>query len=274
MKTKTKTNNNIRNNKKKSRKTLKKNLLNYNPEQDNLQQNEVFLIHLIDYLAKHSKPNAIKYLDKLEKNNCKNQPHNRHNRHNRHLHFIITVNTPHFLQKYIDIDRMIRNKKIRVQNGGVYLLGLENKGEQPITGNDLNRALDEISSILTRLQYTPKGSGLKSTNLIMNLLRGDQEALRNYVKIHEIPKYVSYLPPSLNLTNILNDIDQIPDLYGVYKQYMNDVNQYKVETGELDPKDIKPDKFEQLAEKLVAAKYAIEDIKDPVGYAKARMMYG
>lgn len=262
-----KTRTNIRNNKRKSRKTLKKKVLNYNPEQDNLQQDEIFLIHLIDYLSKHSKPNAIKYLDKFEKNNYKNH------QHNRHLHFIITLNTPYFLQKYIHIDRMISNKKMRLQNGGVYLLGLENKGEQPITGNDLNRALDEISSLLTRLQYTPKGSELKSTNLIMDLLRGDQQALYNYVKIYELPKYVSYLPPSLNLTNILNDIDQIPALYGIYKQYMNDINQYKVETGELDPKDIKPDKFEQIAEKLVAAKYAIQDIKDPTAYAKARIMF-
>ena len=51
------------------------------------------------------------------------------------------------------------------------------------------------------------------------------------------------------------------------------MNQYKIEKGELDPRDIKPDQFEKLAEKMIAAKYAIMDIKNPKRAINDRMMY-
>ena len=44
-------------------------------------------------------------------------------------------------------------KEVISQKGGRYLMTLE-KGDQPITGNDISVALDDISELLTRAQYT------------------------------------------------------------------------------------------------------------------------
>jgi hypothetical protein len=77
----------------------------------------------------------------------------------------------------------------------------------------------------------------------------------------------------LTIKQIFEDFGQFPGLYTLYKLYINNINQYKIEKGELDPRDIKPDQFEKLAEKLIAAKYAIRDIKDPKGVINDRMMY-
>jgi len=236
-------------------KNIKAQLDLYNPSEDDLTVDDMLLLHLIGHSCKHSKSSTTKMLDSIS--NSKDKPSKKlmHD-----LHFIMTVKLPDLVDNIVELEN-----NFAVQSGGVYLKGLEDKGNQPITGNDMAQALDEISGLLTSIQYTPKGSGLVYTNLLVNMLRGDEQALKDYVKYYEMPKYVSYMPPSLNLGAIFNDVDQIPSLYGVYKEYMNSINNYKVSRGELDPKDIKPDYFEKMAQKVVSAKRALRsvDIRNP-----------
>ena len=236
----------------------------YNPSEDDLTVDDMLLLHLIGHSCKHSKSSTTKMLDSIS--NSKDKPSKKliHD-----LHFIMAVKLPDLVNNIVELEN-----NFAVQSGGVYLKGLEDKGDQPITGNDMAQALDEISGLLTSIQYTPKGSGLVYTNLLVNMLRGDEQSLKDYVKYHEMPKYVSYMPPSINLGAIFNDVDQIPPLYNVYKEYMNSINNYKVSRGELDPKDIKPDYFEKMAQKVVSAKRALRsvDIRNPKQYMQQRMM--
>ena len=280
-------NNNNNNNPSKKSKISKKvsNKYKYNEETDDLTENDMFLIFLINYISNKSKSKGIKMMYKLFNNNEKNETNETNETNEKvpkslihKLHFLLSIETPKLLnqisknKKCLLLSNSKFRKQIISQEGGRYLMRLE-KGDQPITGNDISAALDDISEILTRAQYTPQGKNLKYVNLLINMFRGDEDSLKDHIKYYVMPEYITYFPPSLNIKKIFEDFGQFPGLYTLYKLYINNMNQYKIEKGELDPRDIKPDQFEKLAEKLIAAKYAIMDIKDPKGVINDRMMY-
>ena len=284
---KIKKNNNNNNNPSKKYKISKKvsNKYKYNEETDDLTENDMFLIFLINYISNKSKSKGIKMMYKLFNNNEKNEKNEKNETNEKvpkslihKLHFLLSIETPKLLnqisknKKCLLLSNSKFRKQIISQEGGRYLMRLE-KGDQPITGNDISAALDDISELLTRAQYTKPGRNLKYVNLLINMFRGDQDSLKDHLKYYFLPEYISYFPPSLNVKKIFEDFGQFPGLYTLYKLYINNMNQYKIEKGELDPRDIKPDQFEKLAEKLIAAKYAIMDIKNPKRAINDRMMY-
>jgi len=144
--------------------------------------------------------------------------------------------------------------KIIKKKGGAFLKRLEDKGNDPITGAEFSQALDEISDVLQRIIYTPRGSKLKPFNTLLNIFRGNKEALDMYLRYSIIPEFASVFPLKLNIGKVLTESTDLINYLNAYYTYKNYIDNYKVETGELKPSDIKSSQFEKMIENLTNAK--------------------
>jgi len=262
----------------------KKILMKLNKEIKSKFSNEelTFIYLLKQFTIINDKPKLIKLLTHINKSNIAEQKLTKKELND--IHFYISLNLPKILY-HINKGGLQKEKQIMIefkksgdltQIGGAYLKRLEDKGDEPITGNDLSMALDEIANVLQTLQYTSKGAdgGLTGFNLITNLLRGNEEALNMYLKFYELPKYASLIPPSLNIGNILRDVPELPMYLNLHKTYRDILNQYKIEQGEIRPEDIKPSFLENLGAKIYEAKFAAMKYTNPVRSAQMRLTMG
>ena len=144
--------------------------------------------------------------------------------------------------------------KIIKKRGGAFLKRLEDKGNDPITGAELSQALDEISDVLQKIIYTPRGSKLKPFSTLLNIFRGNKEALDMYLRYYVLPEFASVIPLKLNIGKVLTESTDLINYLNAYYTYKNYIDNYKVDMGELKPSDIKSSQFEKMIENLTNAK--------------------
>lgn len=137
--------------------------------------------------------------------------------------------------------------------GGPYLQRLTAKGNKPITGNDLKKALNEITEILDKLRYIEEGRWVSKPNILLNYFLGNNEELEEYAKYDLLPKYVNLrtFPPNIEFKKIFNKFSEtgtIISLYNTDKQFRR---QYLIDKGVKDPnKYIKSTKFDVYAAEI------------------------
>ena len=145
------------------------------------------------------------------------------------------------------------NNKTR---GGFFLKDLEDKGDQPITGADVTKFIDELDSFIYNAQWTSEGAFLRDPYTFMNIIRGNVDAFKSYVTWHVLPKYYQMYPPFIKWDGIKEIIDSkwedIPDYLLAYKTYIRLQNEYLIAKGEKSPGEAWGDNdfFTKFANKL------------------------
>ena len=148
------------------------------------------------------------------------------------------------------------NKEYGVHHrGGFYFKSLEEKGEQPLTGNDLSTLLDEMQQFFYNAQYTDEGKFLQDTNAVISMLRGDLGQFKGLVQYRILPKYYSITPPFLNFGNIKQAFvekkyEDIPDYLLAYQSYLRSRDEYLVAKGLKSPKVLGKDRYTGFFDKL------------------------
>ncbi len=142
-----------------------------------------------------------------------------------------------------------------LQSGGVapagpYLQRLTTIGDQPITGNDMAKALEEIIIVLNDMQYLQEDGGpnIRGFNVLLNYFNGDTENMKYFLRYYFAPKFYSMSPPFLNFNAIGKRLDNIIDFLNIYKNDKRIKNQFNVESG-IKSAGVLQDTF---AEKLIS----------------------
>jgi hypothetical protein len=122
---------------------------------------------------------------------------------------------------------------------GPYLQRLTTKGDKPITGDDMAKAMDEIITILNDMQYLQEdgGSITMPINALLNYFNGNTEPLQYYLRYYKGPQFYSIFPPNINFSNILQRFDNIIDVLNIYKNDKQIKQRYAVEYG-LKPESV------------------------------------
>ncbi len=119
--------------------------------------------------------------------------------------------------------------------GGPYLQRLTEKGDQPITGYDFAKALDEMMIMMSSLQYTKDFSGkpmfLSDITRGLDWFRGNDWGLKNYVRNYWSTKFYNLYPPSINISEILSRWDNIVDYLNMYTDDKRIRREYANEMG-------------------------------------------
>jgi len=156
-------------------------------------------------------------------------------------------------------EHILTNKHKFVSNkihGGFFFKDLEDKGDAPITGNDLVKFLDEIDSFVYNAQWTDEGEFLRHPYTLFNMLRGNVDAFKSYVTWHVLPKYYQMYPPFVKWSGIKDILirkwEDIPDYLLAYKTYNTLQNEYLVSKGLKSPTEVKGDNnfFTKFANKV------------------------
>ena len=158
-----------------------------------------------------------------------------------------------------------------IQKGGYYFKRLEEKGDEPITGTDITRLLDEIQGITGSIRYTPEGRNLTTFDVLLGFFRGNEESLTSYLKFFVAPRFYSVFPPRLKYIFSrpkpgTGDYDQhqkfaggaplweryedIADYLLAYQSHQRAKKQYYVDQGLLPPDVLDPTFMEKLTNKL------------------------
>lgn len=120
--------------------------------------------------------------------------------------------------------------------GGFYFKSLEDKGENPITGQDLTKLLDEIQQFFYNAKYTAEGQHLQDTDTLLSMLRGDTNQFKAFLQYRIFPKYYTVFPPFIKWDGIKEAIstkkwEDIPDYLLAYQSYLRSRDEYDVERG-------------------------------------------
>jgi hypothetical protein len=172
--------------------------------------------------------------------------------------FTKLYNQSYKIYKYANkniIKSITKNSKTFKAKGGFYFKSLEDKGDQPLTGNDLVKLLDEIQQFIYNAQYTEEGQFLQDTNAVLSMFRGDLTQFKGLLNWRIIPKYVTIVPPFLNWDNIKEAINRrkyedIPDYLLAYQSYLRSRDEYLVEKGLKSPKVLGKDRYTGFFDKL------------------------
>lgn len=142
--------------------------------------------------------------------------------------------------------------------GGPYLQRLTEKGDKPITGYDFAKALDEMMTMMSSLQYTKDFSGrpmfLSDITRGLDWFRGNDWGLKYYVRNYWSSKFYSLYPPSINIGEILSRWDNIVDYLNMYTDDKRIRREYANEMG-YPVKETEKDRFLQA----FARKYDMAD---------------
>jgi hypothetical protein len=147
--------------------------------------------------------------------------------------------------------------------GGFYFKSLEEKGEQPLTGNDLAKLLDEIQQFFYNAQYTTEGQFLQDTNAVLGMLRGDLGQFKGLLQYRIFPKYYSPFPPFIKWNEsspgagdgikaaiVQRKYEDIPDYLLAYQSYLRSRDEYLVEKGMKSPSALNKDLYQGFFNKL------------------------
>jgi len=139
--------------------------------------------------------------------------------------------------------------------GGFYFKSLEEKGDQPLTGNDLATLLDEIQQFIYNAQYTDEGKFLQDTNAVLSMFRGDLGQFKGLLQYKIFPQYYSIAPPFLKWDNIKKAFNEkkyedIPDYLLAYQTYLRSRDEYLVAKGLKSPKVLGQGRYTGFFDKL------------------------
>ena len=139
--------------------------------------------------------------------------------------------------------------------GGFYFKSLEEKGDQPLTGNDLATLLDEIQQFIYNAQYTDEGKFLQDTNAVLSMFRGDLGQFKGLLQYKIFPQYYSIAPPFLKWDNIKKAFNEkkyedIPDYLLAYQSYLRSRDEYLVAKGLKSPKVLGQGRYTGFFDKL------------------------
>lgn len=156
------------------------------------------------------------------------------------------------------------------QTGGYYFKRLEEKGNEPITGNDISRLLDEIQGITGNLRYTPEGRNLTTFDVMLGLFRGNEESITSYVKFFVAPRFYEVFPPRLKYifsrpkpgspdydqfnkfagAPLWDRYEDMADYLLAYQAHQKAKNQYYVDKGLMSPDVLEPGFMEKMTDEL------------------------
>jgi hypothetical protein len=169
-----------------------------------------------------------------------------------------------FNQLFIILNSSLKSKKSskiskimnKQHHGGFYFKSLEEKGENPITGADLSRLLDEMQQFFYNAKYTTEGAFLQDTDTIISMLRGDVNQFKGILQYRIFPKYYNAVPPFLKWDAIYNDIiinkkwEDLPDYLLAYQTYLRSRDEYLVEKGLKPPSVLQKDLYTGFYNKI------------------------
>ena len=132
--------------------------------------------------------------------------------------------------------------------GGFYFKSLEEKGDQPITGNDLATLLDEMQQFFYNAQYTDEGKFLQDTNAVISMFRGDLGQFKGILQYKIFPQYYQIYPPFIKWDNIKKAFEEkkyedIPDYLLAYQTYLRSRDEYLVAKGLKSPSVLGKDRY-------------------------------
>jgi hypothetical protein len=145
--------------------------------------------------------------------------------------------------------------KPKLNKGGFFFKNIEDKGDQPITGNDMSKLLTEIQDFFYNAQWTEEGAFLRDPNTLLSMLRGDVEAFQSYITWRIIPKYIQWFPPFIQWEEIKKAFNEkkyedLPDYLLAYQTYMRSQDEYLVEKGLKSPDVLNKDLYTGFYNKL------------------------
>ena len=133
---------------------------------------------------------------------------------------------------------------------GPYLQRLTTKGDEPITGDDIARTIDEITLLLNDLQYLDDAPNVKGFNALLQYFNGNTTGLQNYLKYELAPRFYSTFPPSINISKLYDRWDNIVDILNAYKNDKIIKLQFATDKG-LKPDDVlTPTFLDKFTDKL------------------------
>lgn len=153
------------------------------------------------------------------------------------------------------IENSIKGKKSKklLKGGevtGPYLQRLTTKGENPITGDDMAKVVEEITTLLDDVQYLDDAPNVKGFNAMFKYFNGDPDGLKQHLRYSLGPQFYSTFPPMINVGKIMERWDNIVDLLNAYKNDKKIKLQFAVEKG-LKPDDVlQPTFLDKFADKL------------------------
>jgi hypothetical protein len=176
--------------------------------------------------------------------------------------------------------RFNNSDNLYTQEGGYYFKRLEEKGDQPITGEDISRLLDEIQGITGNLRYVPEGRDLTMFDVLLSFFRGDEESLKTYAKFFIAPRFYQVFPPKIKYifsapkpgtadydqhkrfaggSPLIDRYEDLGDYMLAYQSFKNAKNQYYVDQGLVSPDVLEPTFFDRLTQQVdrVATKYSM-----------------
>lgn len=157
--------------------------------------------------------------------------------------------------------------------GGFFFKNIEDKADQPITGADITRLLDEIQQFFYNAQYVEEGQFLRDTNTVLSMLRGDTQQFKSILQYQIFPKYYSPFPPFIKWDAIKQDFfmkdlpkwHDIPDYLLAYQTYLRLRDEYLVEKGVKSPavlsKDLYTGFFDKAANSLSDNIFKLEQLQ-------------
>ena len=158
-------------------------------------------------------------------------------------------------------DKLFNLKGGEAGEDGPYLQRLTGKGDEPITGNDVSKTLEEILEILGDIRHLDDFKGAKEPTVLLNYLNGNQESLKSYLRYSYAPKFYSINPPMINIKKIYERWDNIVDVLNLYKHDKKIKNEWAVSKG-LKPEDVlKPTFIDNLADKIDAIDTKYQNFK-------------
>ena len=149
-----------------------------------------------------------------------------------------------------------KSKKLNKLKGGEvegpYLQRLTTKGDKPITGDDMAKAVDEVMTLLDDIQYLDDAPNVKGFNALFKFFNGDPEGLKTHLRYVIGPQFYSTFPPSINIGKLFERWDNIVDILNAYKNDRKIKLQFAVDKG-LKPEDVlQPTFLDKFADRLDA----------------------
>lgn len=209
--------------------------------------NEIIFLLRKNNSKAHIKTKLFKLLKEIRKNNKVI------NKNTTDKELIVFFNTIYEQSKIIYETKCKKNTKIN--KGGYYFKNIEDKGDKPISGNDMSILLDEMQQFFSNAQYTDEGEFIMAPNTLISLFRGDTDAFKSYVIWQILPKYIQIFPPFIKwdaIANIFKErkYEDIPDYILAYQSYMRSKDEYLVEKGLKSPDVLKKSFYTGFYNKL------------------------
>ena len=148
-----------------------------------------------------------------------------------------------------------KNKSKNNQTGGFYFTTLEDKGDKPITGNDITKLLDEIQKFFGNAKYTAEGEFLLNVDILLSMFRDDLGPFKSMLNYRVFPKYYSKIPPFIKWSGIKDLIttkkwEDIPDYLLAYQSYLKSKDEFLISKGLKSPDEINKGLYTGVFDKM------------------------